>query len=135
MVHALEIAHRLLPDGGILIDIMPMDFDQRVLIRAGRRWRHCGMMIGAGDPDVRAATRALLRVQKRGLFREASGKVLLVHQYFDSARAWKNYASNLSCSVAGPGLTVPIKQYFKSYGRSARLKLTYYLTLRVLVKV
>lgn len=134
MVHALEIAHHLLRDGGVLIDLMPMDFDQRVLIRAGRRWRACGMIIGSGDPDVHAATLALVRGLKRELFREANSQVLRVNQYFDSARAWKYYVSNLTCSFARPDLTVPIKQYFRSYGPSARLKLSFFLTLRVLVK-
>ncbi len=117
-----------------MIDIMPMDFDQCVLIRVGQRWRPSGMIIGSGDPDVRAATLALVRGLKRKIFREASSKVLLVHQYFDSARAWKHYVSSLSYSFARPSLTVPIRQYFKSYGRSARLKMSFYLTLRVLVK-
>ena len=133
MVHALELAHRLLRDGGVLIVSLPLDFDQCVLIRAGRRWRQCGM-IGSDDPEVRAATRALLRVQKRGMFRQARGKVLRVHQYFDTARAWKNYVSDLSPAYAGHSLTGRIQEYFKSRGRSARLKMTYYLTLRVLVK-
>ncbi len=133
MVHALEIAHRLLRDGGVLIDLMPMDFDWDVLVRAGQRWRHYGMVI-VDDPDVRGATQAVRRVVKRGLYREEQARVILVRRFFDSARDWKSELSDLTTSFAEPGLADRIDRYFKSNGRSARVQIRDHLTVRALVK-
>jgi hypothetical protein len=71
MVHALNEAHRVLKENGILLDVRPAAKHRRAGVGTGEGWREVGAM-REDFGDDRASDRAVRQVLNDGLFRRVS---------------------------------------------------------------
>lgn len=124
MVHALQDVHRVLVDGGYMIDLRPVGVEYALEVVAGER------VIFVGDADAagraardQAANQAAEKIQTMGLFNQEAHTAFNLYTYWPTPSDYKQYlderqgSTRLDEDVLAHALDV-----FKHAGPDARFR-------------